>query len=316
MKKIFTLFLFFFLLLTMTNFTKSEEKIVNVFLDRLIESAKQCAHQKKDVLVVVENETSAILVLTQGKFKGVGCQVSRYNRRIGMDISGMKFLFVDKVNGEIIRYKYPYRFHSFYINSRNAQLSKKYFHLKRARTIKNTSEYLTIIYKRGRDTLLIPNLRIFDYRKSHQFMSQINIHSSDNRFFVSILEASKERARNRKDVLILMENQYQALIVFANGKFEGVHCKENLSNIKLGMNISGKDFIFIDKEKKRIFRYKYPKRFHSCYADSRNIFVKKDVLRMRRTEVLKNNLDFFEIYHQNRRRKSIFLNLCIFDYRD
>lgn len=143
----------------------SEEEKLR-FIGKAIDLAKEKAQASKDVLIVMENKTQAILIFTKGKFQGVFCQVSQ--RKLGLGIAEMEFILLDKENAKVLDIKNPGRYQSCYANLENITLKKDSFRLKRAVNISNNSEFFDAFYKgeekKGTKSILL-DLRIYDYRE-------------------------------------------------------------------------------------------------------------------------------------------------------
>lgn len=135
------------------------------FIDRQISKAKQIAEETKDVAVVVETENKALIVFCNGNFEFL--LVHARKRNVGMNIKGMDFVLLDKVNGKDIVFKYPRRFRSFFASGKEIKIRKDTFKSYTDK-ITSTSEFFKafVLKNRRRATSRADfiDVQIFDFR--------------------------------------------------------------------------------------------------------------------------------------------------------
>ena len=137
------------------------------FVNRIIDGAKLRARHTGQVLVVIENKDYAIIIyIKQNKFTGVSCQPRK--REIGISLAGNEFLFLNKENSRIIKYKHASRYSACYADSNSIKVRKDYFRMDRAIVVKSNLEFYEAFYtnpKRisGGNTFLL-DVQIHNYQ--------------------------------------------------------------------------------------------------------------------------------------------------------
>ena len=151
------------------------------------------------------------------------------------------------------------------------------------------------------------------------YLAADDTNDSDKQRFVNrIIQGAKLRARHTGQVLVVIENQNFAIIIYVpQNNFNGVSCQPRKREI--GMSLRGNEFLFLDKENSRIVKYKHTYRYNSCYADANSIKVRKGNFRMARATIVKSNLEFYEAFYVNPKRISsgntFLLDLQIHNYQ-
>lgn len=145
-----------------------EKEFSERFIERQIEKAKDVAEDTKDVLVVAENETKALLIFCNGNFKSVRLHTRK--RNFGMNIKGMDFILFDKKNGKEIVFKHPERFRSFFADSKNIKIRKGYFQSYNAIASSSGEFFKKFVLqrkkRRGKSKNDFVDLRIFNFQEN------------------------------------------------------------------------------------------------------------------------------------------------------
>jgi len=141
--------------------------------------------------------------------------------------------------------------------------------------------------------------------------------SADRNFFVERqISKAKQIAEETKDVVVVVETDNKALLIFCNGNFEYVllHSRKR----QVAMNFKKMDFVLFDKVEGREIVFKRPRRFRSFLATGNDIRVRKDTFKSF-TDKVTSNSEFFKAFVLGNRRNTSrrdFIDVQIFDFRD
>ena len=141
--------------------------------------------------------------------------------------------------------------------------------------------------------------------------------SSNNDFFVERqIAQAKQIAEETKDVVVVVETELKALIIFCNGNFE--HVLVHARKRQVGMNFNKMDFVLLDKIEGKDIVFQNQRRFRSFFASGNDIKVRKNSFKSF-TDKVTSSSEFFKVFVLNNRRRTTsrrdFINVQIFDFR-
>ncbi|BBM87745.1 hypothetical protein [Candidatus Uabimicrobium amorphum] len=142
--------------------------------------------------------------------------------------------------------------------------------------------------------------------------------SANNNFFVERqISKAKQIAEETKDVVVVVETELKALIIFCNGNFK--HVLVHARKRQVGMNFYKMDFLLLDKIEGKDVVFKNPRRFRSFLASRNDITIRKNTFKSFTNKVTSSS-EFFKAFVLNNRRRSTsrqdFIDVQIFDFRE